>query len=295
MKLPVISAGETIGLVAPAGNVTLPAIEPGIELLKKAGYKVVQGRHLLGKYRHYSGTKAERSHDIQEFLEDPQIKVIYAVRGGAGSALLLDQFDFSNWQKAGKLLVGFSDITALQWGVWGQTGLPSLSGMTMSLQLRPENRFLNRFFQILDGQKRELAAADFPQDSLKFPVQGKAEGLLMGGTLSVITTLLGTRFFPELPEIILYLEEVNEPLFRVERSLVQLQQAGVTAKVKALILGQFTLKDKPLAIWPMAADYFPKNIPVINAFPYGHQINCCPLPLGVAAQLSTFPFSLKWD
>lgn len=294
MNLPALQPGSGIGLIAPAGPVKEEKILPGVRLLEEAGFRVKFASHLFGKFRFFSGTMEQRLEDVHNFLADPEVAALYAVRGGVGSSQLLPGLDFSLWKKQWKLLIGFSDITALQWALWQKTGLPSISGMTLTSQLRAENPFAVPFFEILRGERYAYTEKDFPAGDFTVFREGRAKGVLVGGTLSIITSLLGTPFFPRFSNIILFLEDINEPVYRIERMLVQLKLAGVLDRVTGLILGRFTLGNRFPDFWQEVEYLFPPAIPVIGNFPYGHFTQSCALPCGVSAELHTSPFLLKW-
>jgi len=294
MSLPVLQPGSGIGLVAPAGPIEEEKILPGIRLLEEAGFKIKFAPHLFGKFRFFSGTMEQRLKDIHNFLIDPEIEALYAVRGGVGSSQLLPGLDFSLWKKQRKLLIGFSDITALQWALWQKTGLPSLSGMTLTSQLRAENPFAGLFFEILRGERLFYTENDLPPDDFTVLREGRAQGVLIGGTLSIINSLLGTPYFPRLSNIILFLEDINEPVYRIERMLVQLKLAGVLNQVVGLILGRFKSDNRFLDFWQEVEYLFPPSVPVVGNYPYGHFVRSCVLPSGVQAELQTSPFLLKW-
>lgn len=294
-SLPILKPGDGIGLIAPAGFVQKDQIQPAVSILESNGFRLKMGEHLFGSHRFFSGTIQERLADIHAFLKDPRIQGLYAVRGGVGSAQLLPYLDFNLWKTSGKLLIGFSDLTALQWALWYRTGVPSWSGMTLTSQLHPTNPFLKMFFNFLLGRQNHISVEELPNQELSVARTGRAEGILIGGTLSIINSLLGTPFFPGLDSIILYLEDENEPLYRLERFLIQLNLAGVTERITGLILGRFRNANQPIDIWPEVAYLFSENIPVILNFPYGHFPHICPLPIGVHAFLEADPFSLIWQ
>ncbi len=291
-----LNPGDGIGLVAPAGNVHQDEIQPGINLLREQGYIVKTAPHLFGKYRYFSGSISQRVSDIHEFLDDPEIRALYAVRGGSGSSQLLPRIDYSKWKETGKLLIGFSDISALQWAVWKMCGIKSVSGMALTFQLHTSNPYTAYFFRQLTGKRKSVTATDLKNEKMVIAREGNARGILMGGTLSIIVSLLGTPYFPRPDhDVILYMEEVNEPLYRLERAIVQLKLSGFFERVTGLILGRFKLDDRFVDVWNPVRSYFPDNIPVVLNFPYGHFPNSCSLPQGVSAQLRTNPFRLSWD
>ncbi len=296
MSFPFLKCGDGIGLIAPAGYVTEEDIRSGLSILEKEGFHTKPAPHLFGKYRYFSGSISQRTGDIHQFLDDPDIHALYAVRGGSGSSQLLPHLDYQKWEKSRKLLIGFSDISALQWTIWHKAGIISLSGMALTFQLRRSNPYLKLFIRQLLQDRKSITASDLKKSAIVIAREGDARGILLGGTLSIIVSLLGTPFFPQLAQdIILFLEEVNEQMYRIERSVVQLKQAGIFKHVKAVILGHFIYEDRFLDIWPIVKSHFPTNVPVILNFPYGHFPNSCALPQGVPAILQTSPFRLAWD
>ena len=293
--VPFLQAGSLIGLVAPAGITKPVEIENGIELLKSAGYRVKLGKHLFGKFRYFSGTIKQRVSDIHTFLNEPDIKAIYAVRGGSGSSQLLPYLNFDKWQQIRKILVGFSDITALQWPLWQKSQTCSFSGMALTTQLNQFNPYLRDFFSQIQGIKRNISAQDLKEIKLVYKNKCEVTGILVGGTLSIICSLLGTSYFKQINrDIILYLEDLNEELYRIERMIVHLKLAGIFERVKGLILGNFIDNNKSLNVWPAIKNHIPPNIPVILNFPYGHTSNSYSLPFGVEAHLKFDPLLLEW-
>jgi muramoyltetrapeptide carboxypeptidase len=290
-----LNPGDGIGLVAPAGPVDPDAINRGMEILTSRGFSLKTADHLFGKYRHFSGKIKDRIADIHSMLVDNSIQAIYAVRGGSGSSQLLPYLDFDLWKHSRKLFIGFSDITALQWALWYKTGLPSWSGMTLTSQLHEKNPFKNSFLDQISGLERSISAHDLHIENYTMVKSGQAEGILLGGNLSIIVSLLGTPYFPTInQDIIFYIEEINEPLYRIERAVVQLGQAGFFKNMKGLLLGRFKFKNRYLGIWSTIKPFIPHNIPIIMNFPYGHFDRSCALPLGVKATLSTNPLKIDW-
>ena len=290
-----LKAESTIGLVAPAGFIKPAQIENGINLLNGAGFKVELGQHLFGKFRYFSGSINQRLSDIHSFLEDPNISAIFAVRGGSGSSQLLPYLNFDKWRLTKKCLIGFSDITALQWPVWQMSKAISFSGMTFTLQLKRSNPYLKNFFHQITGIKRNITAEDIGNTKIIFKNKSEVKGILLGGTLSIINSLLGTPYLkPIKQDFILYLEDLNEKLYSIERMIVQLKLAGMFKNLKAIIFGGFQYKNTPLKIWPAVKTHLPSDMPTIINFPYGHFIESYALPLGVEARLKSDPFLLEW-
>ncbi len=290
-----LKSGDCIGLVAPAGYVKPDEIKTGLGLLEKKGFCLKYGKNLFNRYRYYSGKITDRLDDIHNFLIDPEAKILLAVRGGSGSSQLLPYLDYKLWKKTGKSLVGFSDITALQWALWSKCQLDSFSGMALTLQFTSKNPYLKSFFKQLSGQKRQWSESDFPRDTIKVVRGGSAEGVLLGGTLSIIVSLLGTPYFPKTERIILFIEDVNEPLYKIERSLVHLKNSGLMERIEGVILGRFKYNNYYLRVWNPLKYLFPERIPIVANFPYGHFSRACAIPLGVPAKMDTNPFKLKWS
>ncbi len=285
----------TVGVFSPGEAVTPERIQAGLEVLQRRGIRVVQAPNLFARHRFYAGTVAQRVDDIHFLLKQDSVQVLYASRGGSGGLQLLPHVDFEWWRKRPRPLVGFSDVTALQWALWEKAGVPSISGMTLTTQLREENPFLDFFFSLLSGKATHLDSTLIADASLTVLQAGEAHGVLLGGTLSMICSLLGTPYFPRTENLILFLEDVNEPLYRIERFLMQLKLAGVLDRTVALLLGQFLWQGKSLNIEEAVREFVPGNLPVVAGFPYSHVPHSCPLPLGVPARLKTEPFSLTWE
>ena len=284
-----------MGLIAPAGHVTPENISMAIQLLTDAGFKVTAGKNLFGKNRYFSGTVQERIQDINRFLDDPDIDAIYAVRGGSGTSQLLDYLDFGKWKKTKKLFIGFSDVTAMMWPLWQRAGIRSFSGMTLTSQLSPENLYVDDFFSMIRGNKHIVSAEDIKDSGLLTKSEGSSSGVMLGGTLTIINSLLGTPFLKKIQQdIILFLEDTNEKLYHIERSMVQLKQAGLLRSVRGIIFGQFLYNNKQQNIWPAVQEHLPENIPVVLNFPYGHFPQSYPLPFGVPVQFNANPFRLEW-
>ncbi len=282
----------TIGLVAPAGEIKKESIQPAIDICLANGFEIVEGKHLYSRDRYYSGTIQQRADDINTFLEDDNIDIIYAPRGGSGSPMILEHINWVIWQKTAKSLIGFSDITALQLALYKKTGLPSISGMGMTTHFK-NNVYEKLNFDIING-KRSISQDELNNRGVRIDKDGKFTGTLIGGCLTMITTLVGTEYFPNNENIILIIEDVNEPIYAVERNLFHLKQIGFLDKVSGLILGKFTYKEEELDIWKECGYLFDKLEIALSNFPYGHIENCIAIPTGIKTTLSSTPFKIEW-
>jgi muramoyltetrapeptide carboxypeptidase len=294
LRVPALNPGDKIGLVSPAGVVEPGQVENGLKYLEQHGFFYKFGKYVFSDNKLTSAPVKQRIADVVHFLKNPEIKVIWSLRGGYGSIQLLNKLDYALFQKYPKLIIGFSDITALQWGIFQKTGLPALSGLPLTLQVSNENPYMQAGFEILSGSRTGLSEADLAPEKILVARDGNASGTLIGGTLSMICTLCGTPYWLKKRGLILYIEDVNEPLYRVDRYFRQLSLMNFWERVNGIILGKFLYRDENMDVLPLLLPLLPSSIPVVSNFPYGHLVQCCPLPVGVAAKLQTAPFKLRW-
>ncbi len=290
-----VKAGDGIGIIAPAGNIEHNQIKQAITILENKKFNVKFSQNLFQKNRYFAGQTDQRATDIHQCLKDDQLHALFAARGGVGTHQILPHLDFSLWKKSRKPLIGFSDVTALQWALWHRSGITSFSGMTLTTQLNDSNPYLDLFFDLLSETRRKIIDTNVQRENIQIVRHGSARGLLIGGSLSIICSLLGTPYFPHLPPLIFFVEDINEPFYRIERMLFQLKLSGVLDKIRGLILGRFKFKDQILEILPTLEYLFPSDIPIVQNFPYGHYEKSCPLPIGIQAVFSTKPFTLSWE
>ena len=294
-KISPVKSGQTIGLWTPASSVKPEQVQNGLAQLKARGFNYRLGAHAFSHNGITAASPASRLSDLHGFLRDPQISAIWALRGGYGTAQMLNQIDYDLLQKHPKLLIGFSDVTALEWGIFAQTGMPTFSGLTITTQFSDENPYLDTALRMLSGEKNAIDESDLPQGTPVIHRKGSAEGLLIGGTLSMICSLYGTPYFPESENLILFIEDVDEPLYRIDRLLWQLHLGGFWERVSAVILGKFVLGEQFLEVFDQLEPMLPDGIPVVSGFPYGHFTPCLPLPVGVPASFDASPFRLEWQ
>lgn len=294
-KLFSILPGDKVGLVSPAGPVCKEQIQNGLDTLTQKNIQYEFGKYAFSDHGITSASVSKRIEDINDFLKQDDIKAIWALRGGYGSIQLLNEFDYALLENNPKLLIGFSDLTALQWAVFKQTGLPSLSGLTITSQFNSDNPYLKMGMEILSGKRTNISETDLPGNEINIITPGEAEGILLGGTLSMICSLCGTPYFIDRDDIILFLEDVNEPLYRIDRYFQQLALMGFWSRVKGIILGQFINEGRRLDIIPLIKPLISDKIPLILNFPYGHKTNSFPLIQGLFSKITKNPFSLKWE
>lgn len=280
---------KTIALVAPASPASdfqAPAAQKVKAFFEKRGYRLKIMLHVFDAERFMAGTDEARAADLNACFADPQVDAVIALRGGAGSMRLLDKIDYRLVKKNPKPLFGFSDLTALQAALWQRAGLVSWTGFQASFIYKRKAGALHRAFeQALRGDQTAVAG-------LREVVPGKARGVLVGGTLSVLAGLCGTPYMPRTDGCILFLEEVNEKPYRVDRLLTQLRLAGAFNRLAALVLGDFstclsTDKEDGTVRQVLDEHFAHAAFPVARGLKYGHAAGEIILPVGARAALDT--------
>jgi muramoyltetrapeptide carboxypeptidase len=242
-----LAAGDTVALVSPA-SATFNSIDLQIatESLEALGFKVRAGEHLMERHGNLAGADRARAEDINKAFADKSVQAVHAIRGGWGSARLLPYLDFDTIRRNPKIMIGYSDITALLLSIHAKAGLITFHGPigmgrwdTWSLDYYKRLLFnaeavtyTNK--QGISGDRNSLTQVEFRTLTI---TPGKARGRLLGGNLSVLTAILGSPYVPDWDGAILFLEDVGEDLYRVDRMMTHLKIAGVLAKLKGFVFG----------------------------------------------------------
>ena len=293
-KLPTLKPGDKVYTVTPASAVEPEQVAEGIAMLASFGIECVTAPNAFERNGIVAGTIEERQSDLYQALQNDDTAGIWCLRGGYGSVQLLSTLDFNLFLAHPKLMIGFSDLTAFQWAIFQRIKFPTLSGFPVTLQVSEKNPFLNTGMDVVFGRKQSVSWDDLPDEDALIHNDGKAEGVLVGGTLSMICSICGTPFWPEDDDYILFLEDVGEPLYRIDRCLQQLKLTGFLENVRGLVLGKFLYQDGFLDVLPLILSLLPPDIPIVYNFPYGHIAESFPMPMGVRARLKTNPFQLSW-
>jgi muramoyltetrapeptide carboxypeptidase len=249
-------------------------------------WEPVVGSHVLARNGYLAGTDAERLADLNEFAADDSIDAIWCIRGGYGAMRLLDELDFDAWRRRPKTLIGYSDITALHAALGRHAELVTFHGPTAREPLTSFSAASLRA-AVVDG----INSCGTATDAVALHC-GQARGVLAGGNLALLSSLAGTQYAPSLNGAILVLEDVNEPVYRIDRMLTQLHLSGMLNGVAGIALGQFTdipddpqAADRPLTtVWRELAERC--GVPCLLGIPVGHINDQWTLPLGVSAVLN---------
>lgn len=275
-----------IALVAPARKVVPQEVEFAVNWLKANGMEPVYDDRLFATDHIFAGTDDFRAGVIQEYLDRPDIDALWMARGGYGGIRIIDRIDFSTCASPPKLLIGFSDVTVFH-GLMQRMGRISLHA---SMPYCLENKTPEAMQSLLDALQGKALHYEWPAHSLNRP--GTAEGLLVGGNLSVLYGMMGSRSFPETAGRILFLEEVDEYLYHIERMLIGLKRAEKLENLKALVVGGLTeIHDNEDPFGKTVEQLFRDVVeeydyPVCFGLPAGHQPDNRTLRLGAPAALT---------
>ncbi len=241
-----LASGDTVGLVAPA-SATFQSVDLDIarESLEALGLKVKVGRHLMGRHGYLAGADKDRAADINGFFKDDAVRAVLPIRGGWGSARVLPHLDFDAIRRNPKILLGYSDITALLLGVHAKTGLVTFHGPNgMGRWDAWSVDYLKRVLFNAEAVTMENPRSMSDRNSL-VPIEnrvrtitpGKARGRLLGGNLTVLTAILGSPYVPSWDGAILFCEDVGEDLYRIDRMFTQLKLVGALEKIRGFVFG----------------------------------------------------------
>lgn len=290
-----LKKGDRIAVISPAGSVEESQLENGLKLIQSKGYEPVLGKHLYTKFSNgyqYAGTEKERISDMNWALNDEEISAVWTSRGGYGCQHLLGHLKLANFRKDPKWYIGYSDNTVIQ-SYLLKNSFASIHGQTIKTSgfgVAPEGYDLT--FDILKGK--------MPKYSIKknkFNKTGRAEGELAGGNLALIYALLGTTYSFDFKDKILFIEDIGEKFYALDRMIMSLELAGVFRKIKGLIVGGMTLMEdeKDNSHYEESFDEFSYQLiseriskydfPVIFGFPNGHIYDNRPLIIGANVKM----------
>ncbi len=295
IRPPRLKKGDLISIVSPASSPSdTSKINAGVRYFESVGYRVTVSPNAFNVHGYLAGTDEERAADINNAFRDKNVKAVICSRGGYGSPRILDRVDYAAIRRNPKIFVGYSDITALHLAILKKTGLVTFSGPMVAME------FGNNIDPYSEDFFFEMVTRDKPGGKLKMHkdyrpsfVGGKpASGRILGGNISLITSLLGTRYIPNFDGSLLLFEEVSEEPYSIDRMLTQLRLAGILGKASGFLLGQFTNcapgePEKPHRTLEeiIRDDLFSIGKPAVSNLAYGHVPVKMTLPIGVLATI----------
>lgn len=283
-----LQVGDAVALVSPAGPVPLARVEAAVEVLTGWGLKPRVYPHALDKYSFYAGSDEQRASDLNDAFADPEIRAVICNRGGYGVQRIIEHLDFAAVQRDPKLVLGFSDITALHTALWCNARLATIHG-PVGAQLERGGLTTSSVKHLLMTTEPMLVKADPREATAGVRTSGVVNGLLLGGNLCMLSTSVGTSFMPDLDGAILLLEDVGESAYRVDRLLTQLRNCGILQRVAGVAVGQFS---EPVGVSGRISPSDVLNerlgdlgIPVLGGLSIGHGDPNIAVPLGTFATL----------
>ena len=281
----------TIGICGLSGRVDEVALATGANYLRDLGHNVVVAEEAVHAWRYFAGTDDERLAGFHRLLDDPAIDLILAARGGYGISRLLHRIDWSKVAASGKAFCGFSDFTAFNCAAYACANLVTFHGPMLAIDFgsgEPDSFAQQHFWMAIANESHRIDDVA----SVHEYGERRIEGRLWGGNLSLLASLAGTPYFPQIDEGILYVEEISEEPYAMERMFLQLYHAGALGKQRALLLGDFTdCAPKNPSRYPYSLDEMVETLrtllpfPVLTGLPFGHVPRKVTLPFGAPGTL----------
>lgn len=280
-------SGDTIGIIAPASPAhDIEKINRSIDNFKSLGFNIALGESCTSMKGYLAGDDKIRANDVNAFFKNPNVKGIFCLRGGYGSQRILDRIDYNMITYNPKIFVGYSDITALHFALYRKCRLTTFHGPMIS----------SDFYKIDGFSKQNLLNCLFGKSmDTKYKLtpihSGNAKGKIFGGNLTMICSMFGTGYNINFDKKIIFIEDIDEEPYRIDRMLNQLRLAGVFKRAAGIIIGQFTNCDArdlklSLTLEEVFKNYFCHlNIPVYCGLPAGHDISKATIPLGISVEI----------
>jgi muramoyltetrapeptide carboxypeptidase len=289
-----IQRNNTIALIAPAGPVSEEQLSNACKRFEDMGFKVTYKQRILDRTGYLAGNDNDRLDELHEAFENEEVDVVMCIRGGYGSNRIIEKIDFELIKSNPKIFIGFSDITALLNAIWQKTGLVTFHGVVGNSGFAEYTKKI--FLEILTCSNSGYELHPFNNTLIASINQGKASGQLVGGNLSLINSLIGTNYEIDFTDKLVFLEDIDEAPYRIDRMLTQLLLTGKLKKASGLILGDFRGCDvdslsNPKNSFTLSEVFHDRlealDIPVITGFSFGHIENQAIFPIGVTAEIDT--------
>mgnify|MGYP001770736331 CR=1 FL=1 len=297
IKPPRLRRGDLIGIVSPSSPVAeAQRIERGVRYLESLGYRVIVGEHVGSTFGYLAGTDEERAADLHAMFANKNVRAIVCVRGGYGTTRLLSLIDYRLIARNPKILVGFSDVTALQLALWRKCRLVTFHGPMAAVEMaNTMHPYTEEMFWRCITSSKALGELHLPEQPIVLSTASRAAtGRLLGGNLSLVVSLLGTSYAPVFDRAVLFLEEIAEEPYRVDRMLTHLRNASAFNDAVAMLFGDFTDcvpsdTSKPSFriddVLQEVAREFGK--PALARVPFGHVPRKLTLPIGIRVRIDT--------
>lgn len=289
IKPPRLNLGDTVGLIAPASIVDSKDIAAAQQSIADLRLKVKLGAHILDRYGYLAGKDVDRADDINAMFTDKSVKAIIAMRGGWGCNRILPLLNYTSIRTHPKIFIGYSDITSLLLAINTRSRLITFHGPVATSTW---NQFTVDYFQrlLFNGEAVRMQNLQTSEMQIEVIVPGKARGKLVGGNLSVLSAMVGSPYLPSWNKSILFVEEIGEDVYRIDRMLTQLKNAGILNQISGFIFGQCTnctLGDEPnFTLKQVLEDYLiPLKIPAWYGSMIGHIKDKFTIPVGVEVEI----------
>ncbi len=301
-----LKRGDHVGLVAPASaNFRSVDVEIAQDVARAFGLEPRLGAHVRNRHGYLAGRDEDRAADVNAFFADPSVSAIFAIRGGWGCARILPLLDWDAIRRNPKVVTGYSDVTGLHCGLQSRTGLVTFHAPTL-LSDWPEFSVANFRKVVFEAEAVTMTNPPGEEERLvqrenrtRTIAPGRARGRLLGGNLTVLTALLGSPYVPAFDGAILFLEDVNEEIYRVDRMLTQLRLAGLLGRVRGFVFGSCSECEPgegygSLTLEEVIDEHVkPLGIPAYEGAMIGHQAQQFTLPVGVEVELDATAGSIR--
>lgn len=292
LRLKPLQPGDTIGVAAPGGVVEASSIADAVARIEAHDYRVRLPAGLFARERYLAGDDRQRAAELTTLFQSPTVAAVWCARGGYGAMRVLPYLDFDIIRANPKPLIGFSDVTALLSAFYDRCGMPGIHGPVLTTLTSVSEEDHARLFGLLEDSIPP--AYFFVAGTVVFP--GAATGVVTGGNLATLCHLVGTPYMPNFSGCILLLEDINEPLYKIDRMVTQMSMAGAFDDVAGLVLGDFENCGAYENVVAVFAERFAgMEIPMVAGAPFGHGTRNCAFPVGLTATLDAERMALLFE
>jgi len=290
IRPPYLKKGDTVAIVAPSGILKNREreVQQAVDLLKSWGLHATVGKHVFSKANHFAGTDEERCEDLQKAMDDPTISAIWCARGGYGTVRILDKLDYTKLKENPKWIIGYSDITALhnQLHNQGFESLHAIMCVSLTKDITEVQESVDTFKAALFGKPK-----NYDLEGSKYNREGEAKGQLIGGNLTMLHTMLGSDTSLDTSGKILFIEEIGEYKYHIDRMLQSMKRAGYFENLKGLVVGDMSKLRKNTTLWGTSIEQLildaleEYDFPIAFNMPAGHEKDNRALVLGREVEL----------